>query len=271
MVNFTGILTKIWCLAFMPDQKNLISGGWDGDIRCWNIPDADRARSIGTHTSIITCCAVSPDGRILATGSNDMTVRLWTFPPSKTELTLTEAHSEVRALAFSVDGSLLATAGSDNVIRIYRMPSGCIDTIIPGPSGTITAISFTRDSQALAAGYETGSLILFSIEKCQIIRTIHAHTAAVSGIVTVPGCEEMVTSGYDGIIRIWRLPFTKTLSQTTPDDIARVLDLAKHGTDNSTQKQGKFLYRLLSRRFQNEIQLCTLLQEVGAYDIQIAG
>jgi WD40 repeat protein len=271
MVNFTGILTKIWCLAFMPDQKNLISGGWDGDIRCWNIPDADRARSIGTHTSIITCCAVSPDGRILATGSNDMTVRLWTFPPSKTELTLTEAHSEVRALAFSVDGSLLATAGSDNVIRIYRMPSGCIDTIIPGPSGTITAISFTRDSQALAAGYETGSLILFSIEKCQIIRTIHAHTAAVSGIVTVPGCEEMVTSGYDGVIRIWRLPFTKTLSQTTPDDIARVLDLAKHGTDKSTQKQGKFLYRLLSRRFQNEIQLCTLLQEVGAYDIQIAG
>lgn len=271
MVNFTGILTKIWCLAFMPDQKNLISGGWDGDIRCWNVPEGDRARSIGTHTSIITCCAVSPDGRILATGSNDMTVRLWTFPPSKTELTLTEARSEVRALAFSVDGTLLATAGSDNVIRIYRMPSGSIERIIPGPSGTITAITFTRDGQALAAGYETGSLILFSLEKCQIICTIHAHTAAVSGIVTVPGCEEMVTSGRDGILRIWRLPFTKTLSQTTPDDIAHVLDLAKTGTDESTQKQGEFLYRLLSLRFQNEIQLYTHLQDAGAFDIQIAG
>jgi WD40 repeat protein len=271
IVDFTGILTKIWCLSFTPDQKTLISGGWDGYIRCWNIPKGDYARSIGTHRSIITCCAVSPDGRILATGSNDMTVRLWTFPPSKTERTLTDAHSEVRALAFSVDGTLLATAGSDNVIRIYHIPSFSIDTIIPSPSGTITAISFTRDCQALAAGYETGSLILFSLENSQIIVTIHAHTAAVSGIVTVPGCEEMVTSGYDGIIRIWRLPFTKTLSQTTPEDIALALEFARQGTDKSAKKQGEFLYRLLSLRLENEIQMCTLLQEVGAYDIQIEG
>jgi WD40 repeat protein len=271
VVNFTGISTKIWCLAFMPDQKNLISGGWDGDIICWNVSEGCLSRSIGRHTSIIMCCALSPDGHTFATGSNDMTVRLWTFSPSKTELTLTEAQREVRALVFSVDGTLLATAGSDKVIRIYRLPYGSIERIIPVPSGTITAIAFTQDGQALAAGYENGNLVLISLEKCQIIRTIHAHTAAVSGIVTVPGCEEIVTSGLDGIIRIWRLPFTKTLSQTTPDDIPYVLGLARSGTDECSRKQWEFLSMVLSLRFQNEIQLFPLPQDMGAFDIQIAG
>ncbi len=99
--------------------------------------------------------------------------------------------------------------------------------MIPGLSGTVTALAFTHDGLMLAAGYENGSLILISLEKCQVIRTIHAHTAAVSGIVTVPGCQEMVTCGYDGIIRIWRLPWAKTLSQTTPEDIPDVLASVK--------------------------------------------
>ncbi len=43
------------------------------------------------------------------------------------------------------------------------------------------------------------------------------------------------------------------------------------GTDDSTRNQWEFLHLLLSLKFQNEIQLCTLLQDVGAFDIQIAG
>jgi len=266
-----GVLTNIWCLVFMPDQKTLIGGGWDGDIGCWSVPEGRLTGSLGRHTSIITSCTVSPDGHLLATGSNDLTVRLWTLPRGTPVATLTGARGEIRALAISPDGSLLAAAGADDFIRLYNLPHGFSERIIPGHSGVITALAFTQDGQALVAGYENGTLILITIADGEIIRTIRAHTASVSGIAAVPGCEEIVTCGNDGTIRVWNLPWTKSLSQTTLADIPGVIALEKNSTDDRMRNYWGFLRLLLSLRFCNEIELCAPLQEAGTFDIQIAG
>jgi WD40 repeat protein len=266
-----GVSSGIWCLAFAPDQKTLFSGGWDGAIRFWSVPEGHFIRMLKGHTSNITCCAVSPAGDILATGSNDMTIRLWALPEGRPAGILKGTRGEIRALAFSPDGMILAAAGQDTFIRIYHQPGGICERTIPGLSGIITGLDFTPDGNALAVGYDNGMMILINLATGGIIRTVHAHTAAVSGIVTVPGCEELVTSGSDGALRVWHLPWTKFLAQTTTADISRVISWEEGCTDHKIRHQWAFLHLLLSLRFQNEIEVCALLQDTDAYEIQIVG
>jgi WD40 repeat protein len=223
------------------------------------------------HTSNITCCAVSPAGDILATGSNDMTIRLWALPEGRPAGILKGTRGEIRALAFSPDGKTLAAAGQDSFISIYHQPGGICEKRIPGLSGIITGLDFTPDGNALAAGYDNGMIILINLATGGIIRTFHAHTAAVSGIVTIPGCEELVTSGSDGVLRVWHLPWTKFLAQTTTADVPRVISWEESCTDHKIRHQWAFLHMLLSLRFQNEIEVCALLQDTDAYEIQIVG
>jgi RNA polymerase sigma factor (sigma-70 family) len=64
-------------LAFSPDGRTLVAGGWDDRVRVWEVATwKERRRFIG-HPGRISCIAFSCDGRILASGSEDTTALLW--------------------------------------------------------------------------------------------------------------------------------------------------------------------------------------------------
>jgi len=264
-------LTTVRCLAFLPDTATCISGGWDGVVRCWDVPGGTLSGTLAGHSSIITCCCVDPEGHILVTGSNDTTLRIWQLDGEKKCIIIRDAKHEVCACAISPDGTLLAAAGLDPVIRLYLLPEGTVAGTIPQVPGRPTAMTFTGDGLAIAAGYDTGTLGFYDVHGHLLIRALPAHAGAVTGIVAMGGEDSIVTSGADGMIRIFRVPFMRPLSRTTLADLplARAREQAA-GTD-AMAEQWRFLHRILSIRFQNEIELCPTYRDAGQYDIQIAG
>jgi WD40 repeat protein len=259
------------CLSFIPGEDILISGGWDGKVRLWDMPKGTLLATLSGHTSIITSCAASPDGMILATGSNDRTVRIWSCRTRRGIRVIRDSRTEVGAMTFSPDGCYLVAAGSDERIRVYTMPDGTQDLDIPGIIGAVTALAFTEDGQILAAGYDTGILVLISWMERRIIHTIHAHSGPVTGIVILPGGEDVVTGSRDGYLRVWRLPLAPALAGKTMDDLARVSRLESVSPPGKDREQWRFLRTILSARFSFEIELCPDQMETGAFDIQIAG
>jgi WD40 repeat protein len=176
----------------------------------------------------------------------------------------------VSAVAISPDGSLLATAGPEPVIRLYFLPEGIAAGTIPQVPGKPTALAFSKDGLVLAAGYDTGTLAYYAVHAASLIRTLPAHTGAVTGCLALRE-DRLVTSGLDGQCRCWQLPFLRPLSRTTLADLAgaRAEELAA-GTD-AVSEQWRFLCQLLSLRFQYEIELCPAFYDAGQYDIQIVG
>ncbi|MGA2121150.1 MAG: WD40 repeat domain-containing protein [Methanoregula sp.] len=266
-----GLTTTVRCLAFLPDATACISGGWEGVARIWSVPDGKPTGTLPGHSSTLTCCCLDQTGQVLVTVSNDTTVRIWELAGEKKSTVIRDAKKEVSCCAISRDSTLLATAGPDPVIRLYHLPGGTAAGTVPQVPGKPTALAFTDDDLAIVAGYETGILAFYSVYGRSLIRTLPAHAGAVTGIVAVPGDDSIITSGLDGMIRIFRLPFMRPLSQTTLADLYAAREQEQAASLTAVAEQWRFLHRMLSIRFQNEIELCLAFRDAGMYDIQIVG
>ncbi len=266
-----GLKTTIRCLTFHPDGNTLISGGWDGKVRIWSVPEGNLLRTLPGHTSNITCCCTDPTGTLLVTVSNDATVRIHHLASSWEPVVIREAKKELTACAISPDGTLLAVAGTEPEIRLYSLPYGILAGTIPQVPGKTTALAFTSGGIAIAAGYSSGLLAFYSVQDRLLIRTLAVHNGAVTGISSLPGEESMVTSGDDGLVRVFRVPFLCPLAQADFETLAMVWSEEQVAGTGSSAASWRFLRRLLSLRFQNEIGICPGFRDAGIYDIQIVG
>src|SRR5207244_1355132 len=96
-------------VAFTPDGRTVVSGGFDSTIRLWDVPDGLGARPARLRTTLlghaapVTVIAVSPDGITVASTSLDGTVRLWSAlpPPLERVLREPEPRGGVNSLALS--------------------------------------------------------------------------------------------------------------------------------------------------------------------------
>jgi hypothetical protein len=240
-------------------------------VKRWDVPGGKLSGTLAGHSSIITCCCTEPEGHYLITGSNDTTLRIWQLDGEKKSLIIRDATHEVSACAISPDGTLLAAAGTDPMIRLYHLPEGIACGTIPQVPGKPTALVFTDDGLAIAAGYDSGTVAFYALFGHSLIRTLHTHAGAVTGIVPIRGEDCIVTSGTDGMIHIFRVPFTRPLSRTTLADLALAREQEQAAGTDAMVAQWRFLCQLLSIRFQNEIELCPAYRDAGIYDIQIVG
>ena len=68
--------SRVWSVAFSPDNESLVSGEDDGTVRAWNMKINRSQAAIKLRTGGIRALTFSPDGRILAAGCADGTVRM---------------------------------------------------------------------------------------------------------------------------------------------------------------------------------------------------
>lgn len=64
-------------LARHPTQARLATGGADGTVRLWNLPNANPLRILTGHTDAVYALTFSPDGNFLASGAWNGEIRLW--------------------------------------------------------------------------------------------------------------------------------------------------------------------------------------------------
>ncbi len=266
-----GLTTTQQRLVFSPDGTILVSGGWDGKVRIWSIPDCRLLKTLTGHTSTITALAISPDGTLIATGSNDRSVRLWILDNGECISVRQDSRSEVSSLALSPDGELLAYAGADAVIHLCHLPDGLPAPAIHALPGTITALAFAGDGRVLVAGFDTGTVAIFSCAGRHLLQSTPAHISAVTGIAVLPGGESVLTGSLDGQVRRWNLPWTRPLFNTTLDDIPLISHYEHTCNRPEPRAQWTFLNHLLAARFCHDIELCTTVNNEHIYDIQIVG
>ena len=110
----------------------------------------------------------------------------------------------VTATISSPDGRTLVTGSLDGKVKFWDVERQRVLRSIPLPSG-VTALCFTADGTELLVGTNDGSLHHVDPTRDRIIRTFRAHEGPLLSIAVARDTTLMVTSGGDGVARLWEV------------------------------------------------------------------
>ena len=126
--------------ADAPLPLTLYTGGEDGDIRIWSLPDGKCIAVLEGHTSWINCLSLA-DGDMLVSGAGDATARVWNVASGQRPHCrhVLQGH-EGWILSMAIHESLLVTAGKDTDVRVWDVRSGkCLAVLRNAPAkGNLT-------------------------------------------------------------------------------------------------------------------------------------
>jgi WD40 repeat protein len=199
------------CVAYAPDGKALVAGGFAGEIVLVESGVKRILQASSTSgPAAIRAVAFSPDGTILATGSDDGRVRLWDVSLGRVKYVLerhvqaapgldfapgVEPPTAVQGLAFSPDGRMLASIGVDGKAIFWDAASGRFRRQISGNCGPLWSIAFSPDGRTIALGGSQG-IALHNVENNQSQRCPGAN-GRITTILYLPGGTMLASASSD--------------------------------------------------------------------------
>ncbi|MDJ0498447.1 MAG: BTAD domain-containing putative transcriptional regulator [Acidimicrobiia bacterium] len=207
-----------WDLGFLPDGSLFVGGPAARvlDPATGETVLALPAPEVG-HVEVI---AVNPDGTLLATGTYGGGVgrgelAVWDAASGAEVQRFSfengPAHSRtVWSIAFSPDSRLLASYSwnEEEGVRVWDVASGNLILERLDPDIAIVCcppvgLAFSPDGSSVAVGAATGDVIIFDVATGEWLPPLTGHEGPVSKIEYLPDGTGIVTSSWDGTVRLW--------------------------------------------------------------------
>ncbi|KAI7888798.1 raptor N-terminal caspase like domain-containing protein [Mucor mucedo] len=107
-------------------NRELISGGFEGDIKIWDIRETQSLRTIEAHThNEMTALAVHDHSQIIASAGDDQIIKVWNMDGQRLSTIrpssgfLGQKSSSTRTLAFHPNLMFMAASSDDGYINLY--------------------------------------------------------------------------------------------------------------------------------------------------------
>jgi WD40 repeat protein len=187
--RLNGHAGAVRSVAYLPDDRSLVSGGRDWTVRLWDVsgPRPSERFAPWSHLSQVSTVAFSPDSRTLLTGSLDETVRLWdlTRAPLRTRTVLRGDPGPIWCLACSSDGETVVAGGASPTVRQWDVASGRIRPSFSGHPGPVHALLYTADGRRLLTASGNKALV-WDAGEGKVLHRLEGHEAPINALACSP-------------------------------------------------------------------------------------
>lgn len=203
---------RVTAVAFSPDGQLVATGAGEpsrsGQIKIWDAASGRPVREIrDAHSDAVLSLAFSPDGALLASGSADRFAKVFDVAAGKLIRSF-EGHSDhVTGVSWKPDGRSLATCGADNQVKFWDVASGERKANAVGFGKEVDAVCYLGlTDQAVAAGGD-GQIRILN-EAGATVKLVPGASDFFHAIAVTPDASLLAVGGENGILSVWREPFT---------------------------------------------------------------
>ena len=190
-------------LAFSPDGQRLACGGTDNSIRVFNVAGGKQELRVEAHADWVLDVAFSHDGKFMASASRDKTARILELKSGESEQTYAGHGEPVFTVAFTADDKRVLSTARDRELHLWSVSEAKKLGEAGGFEGEALRL-LVFGTKAFTAGAD-GRVRQFSVgeKKPEPLALLEGHRDAVYGLAFHEPSHRLVSSSYDGEVRVW--------------------------------------------------------------------
>jgi WD40 repeat protein len=115
--TLSGLASSVTALAFSPDGRRLLAGGYDGTLTLFEVATGKRVHSNAGHRGSVASTAFSPDGARLVSTGDDKVTKVWKADTGELLATLIE---DGEWIAFTPEGFYAASPAGGRLLSLVK-------------------------------------------------------------------------------------------------------------------------------------------------------
>lgn len=222
--RMVGHTAPIWCVAFSPDNRQLVSGsgGWiieEGefvlrnqrpipfgfDLILWDVKTGKKVRAFDGHQNWVRGIAFTPGGESIVSASWDNSIRLWDVATGEERRRLRGHDARINSVDISPDGKWIVSGDSDGTIIVWEFATGKEVRRLDGHSERVWSVSFSSNGRWIASGSTDRTARIWDAATGEQLGQFSGHSDLLRDVEFTPDDRHLVTASHDKTVRLLRV------------------------------------------------------------------
>lgn len=210
---------ELLCCAYSPDNRFIVTGGWDGHLRLWDCVQGGALTGFQVSPKPVSACGITPDGKVIVSGSLEGMLARWNSETQRQISTFLPHTRPVSGLCFLPDGRMV-TASWDKTLILWNGDKQEGKTFT-GHTDIVAGARVSPDSKQMLSWAYDNTLRLWEIATSRLLATFNGHADRVLCAAASMDSQYVVSGSRDHALKLWDYATGNLLASLTLEDEVR--------------------------------------------------
>ena len=200
----------ISCLQTTLDDKYLISSGFDGTIRMWNLMNFKQEVIFHGHSGFFNfgvSCSIE-NKNLKVSGGYNGSIRIWQKNPFVLIKEFTESDTylerNITCVAFFNKINMIASGDKNGNVQIWNIQKKSLDSVLTGQGCMIEDIAISKNDKYLISGSRDGDIFIWNLKRKCIHSTVNQQNP-LKKLTFLTTDTLFVSSSFTNVLTVWNI------------------------------------------------------------------